>query len=37
MISRIGSEYDILQYKLAFTEYPITEDLTFSITPVLSK
>lgn len=37
MISRMGSEYDILQHKLAFIQYPITEDLTFSITPVLSK
>lgn len=33
----MGGENDILQYELAFIEYPITEDLTFSITPVLSK
>lgn len=33
----MGGENDILQHKLAFVEYPITEDLTFLITPVLSK
>lgn len=33
----MGGEYDSFLRKVAFTEYPITEDLTFSITPVLSK
>lgn len=33
----MGGENDILQHELAFIEYPITEDLTFSMTPVLSK
>lgn len=33
----MGGANDILQHKLAFIEYPITEDLTFLITPVLSK
>lgn len=33
----MGGEYDSFLRRVAFTEYPITEDLTFSITPVLSK
>lgn len=33
----MSGEYDIFMRKVAFTEYPITEDLTFSSTPVLSK
>lgn len=33
----MGGEYDSFLRKVASTEYPITEDLTFSITPVLSK
>lgn len=33
----MGAEYDISLRKVAFTEYPITEDLTFSTTPALSK
>jgi len=33
----MGGEYDIFLRKVAFIEYPITEDLTSSITPVLSK
>lgn len=33
----MGGEYDIFLRKVAFTEHPITEDLTFSTTPVISK
>lgn len=32
----MGGEYDIFMRKVAFIEYPITEDLTFLTTPVLS-
>lgn len=33
----MGGEYNVFLRNVASTEYPITEDLTFLITPVLSK
>lgn len=33
----MGGKYDSFLRKVAFTEYPITGDLTFSMAPVLSK
>lgn len=33
----MGGEYNVFLRNVASIEYPITEDLTFLITPVLSK